>query len=365
MKEAKTSKKRLVGSMAGICVAFILMMGVFFMIRHGTKTENIAETIPESTPSTQTEGQPADSRVLDNIMIRESTYYAIDDITKITFLDTLEKAPKNAWDYSARKDRSVLAWLDGTHLYIGADGGVIAGEDASYMFVKKKNLFAPHEDSFHKIKEIVFHNFDTSRVIDMQYMFANCKSLLHLDLSGFDTAMVTNMAYMLYSCTSLPSLDVSGFDTSRVTNMAGMFWGCTSVDRLDVSGFDTTQVTGMEYMFANCNALKNLDISGFDTAMVTNMKYMFSNCNSISLLDVSRFDTSRVMDMDSMFHWCWSLTNLDVSGFDTSNVTNMKGMFEYCIALTSLNTTGFDMSRVENKEKMFTSTKWEGEDYAS
>ena len=195
--------------------------------------------------------------------------------------------------------------------------------------------------------------FDTSKVTNMQSMFADCSSLTSLDVSGFDTSKVTDMYCMFRGCKALTSLDVSGFDTSKVTDMGAMFNNCKTLTSLDVSGFDTSKVTNMNSMFASCEKLTSLDVSGFDTSNVATMSYMFNGCKGLTSLDVSSFDTSKVTTMESMFSGCNALTSLNVSGFDTSNVTNMASMFSGCSGLTSLDVSGFDTSKVTRMDYMF------------
>ncbi|EAD8619380.1 BspA family leucine-rich repeat surface protein [Listeria monocytogenes] len=185
------------------------------------------------------------------------------------------------------------------------------------------------------LKELDVSHFDTSSVTDMSSMFAACNSLEELDVSNFDTSSVTNMKYML-SGLHLKKLDVSNFDTSSVTNMYGMFAYCYNLEELDVSNFDTSSVNNMLHMFYVCNNLEELDLSNFDTSSVTNMFAMFAYCTSLKEIDVSNFDTSSVTTMSAMFFECSSLEALDLSTFDTSSVTNMDMMFQECTALKSL-----------------------------
>lgn len=76
-------------------------------------------------------------------------------------------------------------------------------------------------------------------------IFANCSSLINLDLSGFDTSNITDMISLFYCCKRLQSLNLSNFDTSSVTKMDCIFEGCSSLTNLDVSSFDTARVTSM------------------------------------------------------------------------------------------------------------------------
>lgn len=186
-----------------------------------------------------------DSAVLGKSSIKRSEIY------KITFLGKLSNVPADAWDVSARRDETVLAWTvpvndGGYHLYIGEDGGVRAPQTC-------KDLFS----GYSQVTEINFNGcFDTSRTTDMSYMFDSCFELKRIDADCLDTGHVADMRYMFHECGSLEKLDISKFDTGQVTKMGGMFWGCRNLRQLDVSGFDMNQVTDKKWMFDGCEKLK-------------------------------------------------------------------------------------------------------------
>ncbi|HIS46835.1 MAG TPA: BspA family leucine-rich repeat surface protein [Candidatus Scybalocola faecigallinarum] len=329
----------------------------------------------------------------------------IEKLRTVTFLDYIPQTKEKKWDVSAKKDGSVLAWLEETNeafdLYIGSDGVIVAGESCYYMFSgcgklkaisfnnnfdtsrvtdmtcmfgfctsleeldvsgfdtsKVINMQKMFSECTH-LKKLDVNGFDTSQVINMMCMFSNCSRLTSLNVSNFDTSKVENMELMFFKCGALETLDVSGFDTSQVTNMGFMFYHCTYLETLDVNGFDTSKVTNMSLMFCGCTRLEVLDVSGFDTSQVTDMSLMFCGCTHLEALDVSGFDTSRVTNMRSMFCDCTHLEALDVRGFDTSKVTDMRSMFDRCANLKKLEWEVFDMSCVENYENMLTGTKWE------
>ena len=63
-----------------------------------------------------------------------------------------------------------------------------------------------------------YSNFDTSKVINMQYMFCDCTALTTLDLgSEFCTSNVENMYRMFYCCYKL-ILNCSTWNLPTVTN---------------------------------------------------------------------------------------------------------------------------------------------------
>ena len=245
------------------------------------------------------------------------TDYYRENIVSATFLDN-NNVPDNAtesWNVSEDKEKGgVMAWVvpnneDSTKydLYIGANKGVIANENSSYLFYY-----------FSSLTSIEFNNnFDTSNSIDMSCLFLNCTSLTTLDLSSFDTRNVTSM-YAMFCM----------YDTDWLTNsLSTIIFG---------ENFVTSSVTNMRSMFAGLTELQTLDVSNFDTSNVTTMFHMFMHCYSIKELDVSNFNTSKVTDMEFMFGLCRNLTNLDLCSFNTKSVTNMCGMFSGTPSITEI-----------------------------
>ena len=57
----------------------------------------------------------------------------------------------------------------------------------------------------------------------MSFIFYECKSIKHLNISSFDTSSVTNIVSMFRSCESIESLNLSNFNTFSVKNMAYIF----------------------------------------------------------------------------------------------------------------------------------------------
>ena len=245
-----------------------------------------------------------------------------DDVTSITFLNSLSEAKQNAWDISENSDGSVLAWVSGDQgnysLFIAGEGGVKAPENC-------RGLFAGYK----YVNRIVFNDsFFTTGVTDMSWMFYECFSLRDLSLDDFDTTHVTTMEGMFRSCSNLNKLDLSHFNTSQVTNMRLMFGYCHQIKEINTQSFDTGHVTDMSWMFSNCTNLYSLSLGHFDTTQVTTMQGMFSGCRSLTELDISHFNTSQVTNMSSMFRGCQCIENLDLRSFDFSSVEDYSGFMD-------------------------------------
>ena len=183
--------------------------------------------------------------------------------------------------------------------------------------------------------DIVFPNIDSSQVIDMGYMFANCSSLQSLDISNLRTDSVTTMQDMFYYLPkSITSLDLSHFSTNNVTDMSYMFSGCSGLTSLDLSSFDANKVTTMKNMFYLCADLQT--IIGLE------------NINANSLTGAA---------INSMFQSCKSIVSLDLSGLNVSNVTEMQSIYDGCQNLEYINITGWDTSKAYTLYKVFTDCK--------
>ena len=260
------------------------------------------------------------------------------NIVSATFLDN-NNIPSNAtesWNVSEDKENGgVMAWVvpnssDNTKydLYIGANGGVIANPNSSYLFYLCTGL------------EIIDfnNNFDTRYVTDMNHMF-----------SGVWSEETGDIPMSLKEIKGLEN-----FDTSNVISMSRMFLFCTDLTSLNVSSFNTSNVVDMGAMFNQLKSLKTIDLSNFDTSNVTNMERMFRDSGFITL-DLSNFNTSKVISMDTMFYGNVNLENLNISNFDTSNVINMYAMFAD-VKLKKLDLCSFNTYKVENMAGMFART---------
>lgn len=259
--------------------------------------------------------------------------YYRENIVSATFLDTNQVANNatESWDVSEDGKGGVKAWVvptteDNTKydLYIGANGGVIANEDSSYLFYY-----------FTGLRNINFNDkFDTSNVVDMSYMFSVCSSLTSLDLNSFNTSKVTSMKAMFSmwnndnTATQLTELNVSNFDTRNVTTMRDMFAECNKVTKLDVSNFNTANVTDMYHMFYGCGGLMELDVIRWNTEKVTSMAGMFWGCKNIEVLNLCSFDIVNVINMYAMFASTTNIRNIYVNEkWDITGKADTADMF--------------------------------------
>ena len=203
-------------------------------------------------------------------------------------------------------DYEIKLWLDSTDktaYYYAEPEKVYLNTDSSNMFLSRFG-----EQEIKNILEVDLSNFDTSKVTNMQYMFAGMHNVTTLNLSNFDTSKVTNMQYMFAGMRNLTALNLSNFNTSQVTNMHSMFGAMSSLTTLDLSSFDTSKVMDMNHMFWGMSGLTTLNLSNFDTSKVTDMSYIFylenkdmSKDNLETIYVNNDFDTAKLTVFTGMF----------------------------------------------------------------
>ena len=218
--------------------------------------------------------------------------YAVLDNDRLTLYYDKEKSHRLGTILSRRGD-----WI-----YTHASECVIDPSFAKLEALSFANLF----EQMRNLKSIQgLEYLNTSKVLDMRYMFRDCSSLMSLDLGSFKTDNVMDMRHMFRGCSSLTSLDLSGFKTDNVRDMRHMFRGCSSLTSLDLSNFNTNRVSNMAPMFYCCSNLRNLDLSSFNTYSVTDMEYMFSNCSNLTTIYASEhWNMLKVEKADNIFDAC-------------------------------------------------------------
>ena len=240
--------------------------------------------------------------------------------------------------------------------------------------------------------------FNTENVMNMRYMFDDCKSLKSLDLTNFNTENVTDMYYMFAYCTSLESLDLTNFNTAKVTNMAGMFQTCSALKTIYASDkFVTDQVTESTCMFSDCSNLKDYTSSKedhtyancgptgyftygsgyamFDNATETltfsykgfkpegayelneggnTPEWISKNSYVKKVVFDASFANARPTSCNEWFFSCSNLTTIEgIEYLNTAKVTNMNYMFDNCESLKSLDLTKFNTENVTSMKFMF------------
>lgn len=165
-------------------------------------------------------------------------------------------------------------------------------------------------EEFVKLKSVQgLSNLNTSEVTFMNSMFAGCKSLTKIDLSGLRMDNVRSMSQMFAVCDELVEVNMNfATATDKLEDLTRAFSSCDKLETL--TGLDklhTQNVTEMDYMFQECKALKTLDLSGFDGSSVKTIAGMFLHCSSLQTVDLRNFDPKNLDDYSYVFNGCSDL----------------------------------------------------------
>lgn len=176
--------------------------------------------------------------------------------------------------------------------------------------------------------------FNTEGVTSMSGMFKDCK-VKHLDLSSFRTHNVIDFSDMFYNCNSLIDLNVDGFDTSNAEDFNGMFHGCHILTQLNVKHFNVNSVLHMSYLFSGCRRLKVIDLEGWNFSQVSDANEMFGYCEKLEKI-IANFNFNMIKGMAFMFDCCTKLSEVDLTHSDLSHVFDFGYMFFKCEGLKKI-----------------------------
>ena len=248
------------------------------------------------------------------------------------------------------------------------------------------------------VTEGVFDNFNTSKVEDMSYMFANAGRHYYNEAPfplKLITSSVKNMEGMFKGWNV--KIDISGFNFGNVENMSKMFMdGCedscvgneqhNSVEKIKFSesGIIAPKLTTIEKIFAYNQTMKDftlpisapkllnanyafaylrgankVDLSSMYVPNLENMEYMFTYVGKYEYLTEFKLFTHPLQNIktikhafDNMYvHYCLDKT-LNLSNFNVSKVTDFSHLFDTFYA-DELDLTGWDTSKVEDMSYLF------------
>ena len=175
---------------------------------------------------------------------------------------------------------------------------------------------------------------NTEGVISMSGMFKDCK-VKHLDLRNLRTDNVTDFSGMFCSCNDLIDLNVDGFDTSKAKDFHGMFQGCIKLTQLNVKHFNVDNVLHMSCLFSRCLRLKVINLESWDFNQVSDANEMFAYCEKLEKI-IANFNFKMIKEMAFMFCYCTKLSKVDLSHSDLSHVFDFGYAFFKCEGLKEI-----------------------------
>jgi surface protein len=192
-----------------------------------------------------------------------------------------------------------------------ADGGVITPlkwELVASDVANKERLFNGCES----IETLDLTTLDFSTSVSMNAMFADCKSLVTLDLQQNINAPSLQLLTRL-------------FNRCHKLNSGNIFEDYKNDKRL-VLKFTTDgnmpDLTSMNQIIDECSLIKYVHVDISNTTALRLMSKFCRSCTSLKeIIFNQNLNTEKVEQMDRMFYNCPNLDNLDISNFDFSTIS--------------------------------------------
>ena len=128
-------------------------------------------------------------------------------------------------------------------------------------------------------------------------MFYERTGITEVDLTHFDTSLVVNMNYMFYCCHSLTSVDLSNLNTKNVISMNNMFNHCYSMVSINLENFETSSVLDMSYLFARSTLLEYINLKNFKETDNTLISSMFSGIKENAVICLNFIKSPRIFNL--------------------------------------------------------------------
>ena len=191
---------------------------------------------------------------------------------------------------------------------------------------KYQKYFIPEKEGIYYVNL----KFNT-HIKDISHMFHGCEQIIEIDLTSFDSSKTINMGFMFGGCTNLEKIiNLTSLVTDNVTNMESMFCS-TQLHNINLSYFNTSKVLNMRHMFYNCSQLIDLDLSSFNVNNVNDMEYMFGYCSKLKTINLSSFYVNNKVNCDEIFKGCENLYRLKMNKNIYEQIKNQNNIDEYKI----------------------------------
>ena len=138
-------------------------------------------------------------------------------------------------------------------------------------------------DGCSKITSLDLTNFNVGNVVDMSFMFTGCSELSTLKLwTNSNTDNLLYIQYMFASLEKLESINLEKITTSKVVNMDSVFSNCKNLfGSLYLDNFHSTSLTTAKKMFENCEQLTGIFSQTFSPSLEVDTEDIFKNCRSL------------------------------------------------------------------------------------
>ena len=145
-----------------------------------------------------------------------------------------------------------------------------------------------------------------------------------LDLTDIDISELDSLSSIFGILNNVEVVDISGWDTSNVIDMNFMFSQCTKLKKIiGIENLDVSKLEKANFMFSECKNLVELDLTNWNTMSLQNASYMFYNCSNLKIIkNIENWQLPNIKNVRQMFDKCDKL-DVDLSNWDLTNIKNV------------------------------------------
>ena len=247
------------------------------------------------------------------------------------------------------------------------------------------------------ITGVSFKGVIANSVLDMQYMFNNCKNLSGMTLTEwvmFKKSTITENASTvttinnMFNNSSVTMANFNNCDMSAVTNINGIFNGCTSLLSFTGEEWNLSDVKSNYNLFKGCTGLASVTLDKCDMSGITGgiNNAFFENCNALTTVKADEWNINNCNSLSNLFGKRTNLKTVNMNGIKIDKVNKNNGgfqsmfsgctnlesvkmnvtstgmgkqqqklnsMFDGCISLTTVDFENVDISRIEQIQYIF------------
>ena len=147
------------------------------------------------------------------------------------------------------------------------------------------------------ISFVYLSDIDVSELDDLSSIFDELYEMEVVDISGWDTSNVIYMNDMFAECEAIKKIiGIENLDVSKLQCANAMFYGCKNLVELDLTNWNPMSLQRASYMFYNCSNLKIIkNIENWQLPNIKNVRQMFDKCDKLDV-DLSNWDLTNIKD---------------------------------------------------------------------
>lgn len=189
-------------------------------------------------------------------------------------------------------------------------------------------------------------------------MFASCTKLQNLTGTGIENVYFLDLYSTFYNCSSLTEIPKL---YGRPTTISALFANCRNLNEVDLSGLDLSDLADISTAFQQCKEwIQNIDfrnspirmaVSAYSDSSITQLPLinyaLLENVDSMfrgTKLTSVNLDFQRVVDAGYIFYQCYALEEVHFNGMKFNE--DLSYMFYSCENLTTI--TGLQCGNVKS-----------------